>query len=271
MNIKHILFLLAALFVVGCDHGAAISDTDADITPDGMVVDVDSGVDAGVDSDVPDSGSDALVDSGVDSDVPDSGVDANVVVTVCGNGVLEAGEGCDDGNLVTEVCGYDSPCTVCNGSCQSVAGVVPTCGDGNVDPVEDCDTGLSNAAMSGCETDCSSTRWICGDNQTVAHIIFIGTASEVAATPTPCNVVPGSVELFDGDPVALNAISGVNFPYAWAPYAPNVHLSFFDNPNIFRTAIVSDGSLNGSIASKASACYHIGVTLPHVQCAYLAP
>lgn len=242
MNTKHLIFLLT-LSLLGCNQ-SAVSDVDANVLPDGMVVEVD----AGVDSEIPDSGSDAVVDSGTDSGA-DAGQDSALPDAGIDSGMVDSG---------TPDAGTDS-------------GPVAFCGDGNVDSGEDCDNGLSNAAMSGCETDCSSTRWICGDNQTVAHVLFNGLVSEVAATPVACAVVPGSVELFDGDPDALAAIGGVNFPYAWAPYGPNVHLAYFDNPNIFRTAIVADGSLSGSIASKASACYHIGVTLPHAQCAYLAP
>ena len=49
---------------------------------------------------------------------------------VCGNGVSEIGETCDDGNAVTESCAYNTSCTVCNASCQSVSGSGPSCGDG---------------------------------------------------------------------------------------------------------------------------------------------
>jgi len=259
MNIKHILFLLAALFVVGCDHGAAISDTDADITPDGMVVDVDSGVDAGVDSDVPDSGTDALVDSGVDSDVPDSGVDANVVVTVCGNGVLEVGEGCDDGNLVTEVCGYDSPCTVCNGSCQSVAGVVPTCGDGNVDPVEDCDDG-NMVDTDGCTYACTITQWVCIDHK------MVGNFSNPAGTPAVCDNASGEF-YFDGtsgtDPsvvVAQSIVVTINGSPTTTGYSvANNEMRKIQYP-----------SMIDSWGFRARPCYHYGA-MPHTECGYLAP
>lgn len=50
---------------------------------------------------------------------------------VCGNSVLEAAEGCDDGNTTTEVCDYGlSCCTVCNSSCNEAAGALTGyCGD----------------------------------------------------------------------------------------------------------------------------------------------
>ncbi len=50
---------------------------------------------------------------------------------VCGNGVLEVGEQCDDGNGFTESCQYGlAGCTVCNSSCNYASGNASFCGDG---------------------------------------------------------------------------------------------------------------------------------------------
>ena len=79
-------------------------------------------------------------------------------VAVCGNGAVETGESCDDGNRVTEPCAYaELSCTVCNASCQSVAGETSYCGDSLLDAAEVCDEGTSNGAGScsvacGCAT-----------------------------------------------------------------------------------------------------------------------
>jgi hypothetical protein len=67
---------------------------------------------------------------------------------------VETGESCDDGNRVTEACAYaELSCTVCNASCQSVAGETSYCGDGILDASEVCDEGASNGAGS-CSVAC---------------------------------------------------------------------------------------------------------------------
>jgi len=69
----------------------------------------------------------------------------------CGNGVLDAGEGCDDGNRVDG--------DRCAGDCQPEA----YCGDGTVDPGEACDDGPANseAPDAACRSDCTAGG--CGD------------------------------------------------------------------------------------------------------------
>ncbi|MEC8052881.1 MAG: DUF4215 domain-containing protein, partial [Myxococcota bacterium] len=70
---------------------------------------------------------------------------------VCGDGILDAGEDCDDGNTTTENCEYgETACTVCDAQCQSIDGQVAYCGDGNVeDGIETCDDG--NAETEACD------------------------------------------------------------------------------------------------------------------------
>ncbi|MGC6415815.1 MAG: hypothetical protein ACON3Z_01715 [Bradymonadia bacterium] len=127
---------------------------------DGQVIDVGA-LDGGP--------ADALVDSSTPDarPVPDAGVDASpdgavVVVdmaieSVCGNGIREADEGCDDGNQVTEGCAYgEAECTVCAADCTEQAGAVRVCGDNVEDPEEGCDDG--NRETEGCaygEAECT--------------------------------------------------------------------------------------------------------------------
>jgi fibro-slime domain-containing protein len=72
--------------------------------------------------------------------------------TVCGDGIKEGSEQCDDGNLIP----YDgcSPtCTIdpkCNGTGQCTA----VCGDGLVEPLEACDLGGLNGTHQGCTATC---------------------------------------------------------------------------------------------------------------------
>lgn len=66
---------------------------------------------------------------------------------ICGDGVTEGGEGCDDGN--------DDPHDACTNSCQP-----PSCGDSVVQVgAEQCDPGSS--ANAGCDANC--TVAYCGD------------------------------------------------------------------------------------------------------------
>ncbi|MCP3684837.1 MAG: DUF4215 domain-containing protein [bacterium] len=64
----------------------------------------------------------------------------------CGNGIVEAGEDCDDGNSVDD----DS----CTNDCTFYIPPLPYCGDGNVDPGEECDDGNS-VNYDSCTNDCT--------------------------------------------------------------------------------------------------------------------
>jgi cysteine-rich repeat protein len=95
---------------------------------------------------------------------------------VCGDGFVLAGtETCDDDNNLTEECAYGlASCSVCNSTCQDVAGEVDVCGDGTVDSAETCDDsnttteecayGLASCSVcnSACQTGAGVTH-LCGD------------------------------------------------------------------------------------------------------------
>lgn len=99
--------------------------------------------------------------------------------SVCGNSVTESGETCDDGNTTTETCTYgQTGCTVCNATCQSIAGATSYCGDSTTDTSngEACDAGASNtdtpctpgygSSCDYCTTSCLSQNvqgGYCGD------------------------------------------------------------------------------------------------------------
>jgi cysteine-rich repeat protein len=73
---------------------------------------------------------------------------------VCGNGIIEAGEECDDGNTVTEKCAYGlTECTVCASNCTLVPGSTEYCGDNIVNGDEECDDG-NNTNGDGCDSNC---------------------------------------------------------------------------------------------------------------------
>lgn len=69
---------------------------------------------------------------------------------VCGDGILEGQEECDDGNT--------SPGDGCDGNCRSEGG--PGCGNGTLDDGEGCDDGNLNSG-DGCSAGCSPE--FCGD------------------------------------------------------------------------------------------------------------
>jgi cysteine-rich repeat protein len=90
------------------------------------------------------------------SDAGTSGrFDAGTTGAVCGNGVVEQGEQCDDGNRFDD--------DDCNNLCGASA-----CGDGQVNPsLEDCDDG-NRIETDACRNDCSHAR--CGDGVTRADL-----------------------------------------------------------------------------------------------------
>jgi len=66
---------------------------------------------------------------------------SELAASVCGNGVLEAGEACDDGDLE-------------NGDgCSSTCTIEPICGNGKLEPGEQCDDG-NQTSGDGCSADC---------------------------------------------------------------------------------------------------------------------
>ncbi len=76
---------------------------------------------------------------------------------VCGNGVVEIGETCDDGNTIVDNCTYGATsCTTCNTTCTgNVAGKVIKCGDSVVQTAngEQCDDG-NTVATDTCNNSC---------------------------------------------------------------------------------------------------------------------
>jgi cysteine-rich repeat protein len=89
---------------------------------------------------------------------------SEAVTPVCGNGTVEAGETCDDGNTVTEKCAYgQTSCLVCNAVCQEVAGETSYCGDYITDTGngEQCDDG-GTVNGDGCDSTCQIEA-ICGN------------------------------------------------------------------------------------------------------------
>ena len=92
---------------------------------------------------------DGIVDAG-EGEARDDGNDdntdgcVNCEIVSCGDGVIQPGEACDDGNSTTESCAYgEESCTVCAGDCRFGPGTASYCGDGvrDADNGEACDDG----------------------------------------------------------------------------------------------------------------------------------
>ena len=78
----------------------------------------------------------------------------------CGDGVIDAGEECDDGNTQTEtVCAYgEATCQRCDSNCFVVLLTGNVCGDGVIAPsFEVCDDDNADACGT-CNADCSELQ-----------------------------------------------------------------------------------------------------------------
>lgn len=71
------------------------------------------------------------------------------VESICGNGVLDPGEGCDDGNLKDG--------DGCGSTCESIG----VCGNGTVEADESCDDGNTQNS-DGCSSACQA-NYVCGN------------------------------------------------------------------------------------------------------------
>jgi len=95
--------------------------------------------------------------------------------SVCGNGELETGEQCDDGNTVDG--------DYCSADCQFITG---RCGDGDQQTNETCDEGENNGFHGHCNLTCSGTS-SCGDGELgYDEVCEPGTME----APFPCSRIP---------------------------------------------------------------------------------
>jgi cysteine-rich repeat protein len=97
---------------------------------------------------------------------PDTGsVTPDVGIAACGNGVLEPGETCDDGNA-NGLDGCSATCTLDPGGLCPTPGqpckLISFCGDGKRDPGEKCDLGINDGRYGSCSPSCTLGPY-CGD------------------------------------------------------------------------------------------------------------
>ena len=105
---------------------------------------------------------------------------------VCGNGVVEEGEECDDGLLNS-----DTAPDVCRSDCTE-----PTCGDGVEDSGEECDAGAENSdsTPNSCRTNCLLP--FCGDG-------VLDASEECEAGDANCTA---ECTLFGGEGICGNGV-----------------------------------------------------------------
>ena len=90
------------------------------------------------------------------NDVPDDGCEPGCVNTpVCGNEIIETGEACDDGNTEDG--------DMCSADCTMMT-VEAVCGNGDLERGESCDDGNVEDG-DGCQADCTPTPAECGNMQ----------------------------------------------------------------------------------------------------------
>ena len=94
----------------------------------------------------------------------------------CGNGVVNVGEACDDGDANS-----DTAADACRTDWTS-----PTCGDGVVDMGEECDDG-NTVGADGCQANCLLA--ICGDAVADVGVQCANCACSDRAPCCPCSVV----------------------------------------------------------------------------------
>lgn len=145
---------------------------------------------------------DYVVGSGAASDVGRVAIDV-VATAGCGNGVIETGETCDDGDLAPED-GCDDACQVevgwqCSGAPSTC---ITICGDGIAAGAEQCDDGTSTE-LDGCTSQCVIAT-LCdvvaapgGDRFAVdpatghCYVAFDAAPTTYAAAQTACTDVLG--------------------------------------------------------------------------------
>lgn len=170
-----------------------------------------------------------------------------ITPSVCGNGVLEAGEACDDNNY--------NDCDNCSPDCTYITGY---CGDGIVDPRcnETCDDGLLNGTPGYCAATCYELLpspacgdgivqfgEVCDDGNTLncagncrsdCRAAITGCGDAIVCPPEVCDDGPG-----EGEGLCSDDCSG------WQQCGNGI---------ITGSEVCDDGGSNGTLGNCSSDC-----------------
>jgi fibro-slime domain-containing protein len=136
----------------------------------------------------------------------DGGAGGKAGASLCGNGTIDVGEGCDDGNSM--------PFDGCSADCQiepNCSGGVCTsaCGDGIIFGSEECDD-ANHASGDGCSADCKvEAGWTCTQpavgNKTMVPVIYRDLRFH-----NPTDFESGNVSYLDAVPGMVQATLDTN-------------------------------------------------------------
>lgn len=163
-QVEIVLAAIAIAFVVGCEKDTTVEAGQKDSTPEAIETDSDTLEDT-ADSEAPED-----TGTGEDTDAPepeDTGTGTgSPPVAVCGNGELEVGEFCEDGNAMdSDGCAADCLSQDPKYDCSNIGSPcvpVSTCGNGVLEGTEICDEG-EGFRTAGCSAQCDviTDGWYC--------------------------------------------------------------------------------------------------------------
>ncbi len=164
---------LLALLATACGHDWSAADATGDglDAEAGDVADGDDGAGVLCGNGVREPGEECD-DGPVNSDTLADACRTNCIRAHCGDGVVDSRETCDDGNDVDD--------DECRNDCA-----LPTCGDGEVNPGEACDDG-NTSNTDACLNTCAAAS--CGDG-----FVREGVEQCDSPDPLPCTTTCGSV------------------------------------------------------------------------------